>query len=209
MTFNIRQPQLPFNSVKLDKSTCSILPGFTHYSPLFNKYPKGLPDTCTQPGGSIGSNCHAEICAGPSHDHTGSSSHHHTVGSGNPSTTAVTEGSGVSLSGSTHKHTTTLCTTSPCVTVCAATYGHIHACQSSEPENQTVKYIQKSFHNMRSSVLPPCKIIWYSKNTCTVPTNYSIDSSLSNNRFYKEVPDASNCTGIQAVSNTHQHIHKP
>lgn len=206
MTFNIRHPQLPFNSVVLDSSTTTSVPsGFTHYSVLFNKYPKGIPDLCTQPGGAIGSNCHTEVCTGPSHNHTGASAHFHSVGSDSPGFGGNTEGSGINLANPTHTHTTVLNCTSPTVTVCAATFGHTHASQSLQPQNQTVKYIQESLHNIRSTVLPPCKIIWYSKNTCTVPSNFSIDSGLSNNRFYKGVPNACTSPGTQAGTNTHQH----
>ena len=205
MTFNIRHTQLPFNSVVLDSSSGAIPSGFTHYSVLFNKYPKGIPDLCTQPGGSIGSDSHSEISIGPSHDHDGSPSHFHNVGSDSPGGGGFTEGSGITVTSPSHKHTTVLNGTSPSVTVCAATFGHTHDSQSLEPENQTVKYIQESLHNIRSTVLPPCKIIWYSKNVSTVPSNFSIDSSLSNNRFYKGVPDACTSPGTQSGTNAHQH----
>jgi len=206
MSYNIRNPQLPSNAVLMDVANLTLPTGFAQYTPLFTKYPKGIPDLCTQPGGSIGANSHTEASTGPSHDHTATGCHNHlhrTVAAGGGT---VAQQGGCSTSRRTHTHTTPLNCTNLTNTVCAASFSHTHDSQSIEPLNETIRFIQKAASfNLRDANLPLDKVIWYGRDVSTVPSSYSIDSSIVNNRFHKGVPDG--CTGplTQAGASTHQH----
>jgi len=206
MTYNLRTSGIPPNAVIMDVSTNSLPKGYSHNASLFDVYPKGIPDVCTQPGGTLGSQNHVEACDATSHNHTGATAHTH----GTVTSAAGSSGNASSPGGSphirdTHTHTWDPTSTSPTVTVCASAGTHTHDSQPLEPENETVRYIKKTTLGLRDSNIPPNKVIWYSKTIASLPSDFSIETGLTNNRFYKGVPDAGTDPGTQAGTNSHTH----
>lgn len=205
MTYNIRSPSIPDNSIVLD-ITSNVVPfGYSHESSLFDKYPKGIPNLCTQPGGTLGAHTHTEVSNSTSHTHTGPNPHNHgSVTSGTPSCAANQVACGSGNSGC-HTHNWTPACTAIAITIGSDNGVHTHDSQPLEPSNQTVRFLKKTSSSIRANNVPICKVVWYSKTIASVPANYSIETGLTNNRFFKGVPNACTAPGTQVGSNCHTH----
>lgn len=206
MTYNIRSPSIPDNSIVLD-ITSNVVPfGYSHESSLFDKYPKGIPNLCTQPGGTLGAHTHTEVSNSTSHTHTGPNPHNHGNVSANTNACVPNQvacGSGVS--GGCHTHTWFPACTAIAITIGSDNGVHTHDSQPLEPSNQTVRFLKKSSSSIRANNVPVCKVVWYSKTIASVPANYNIETGLTNNRFFKGVPNTCTAPGTQVGSNCHTH----
>ncbi len=58
---------------------------------------------------------------------------------------------------------------------------------------------------MRGGNLPIGKTIWYGETVASLTSLYTVECTLTNNRFYKGVPDACTGPGTQTGTNTHTH----
>jgi len=204
----MRTSTLPVNSVILDTSTDTVPSGFTQHSASFDRYPRGIPDLCTQPGGNIGSNCHSESSTGAAHTHDGAFAHTHILDTGISICCEVNIGTTLTVNPNAHKnhiHSWTSNSGSPCATTGSTAHSHTHTCTVNEPEFQTTRFLQKNVINMRSSHVPIGKNIFYSKTVASLPSEFSVDSCFVNNKFIKSVLDACTSPGSTGGGTSHQH----
>ncbi len=208
MTYNLRAPGIPHNSLIMDVIPALFLPnGYVQESTLFDKYPKGIPDLCTGPGGTLGAHTHSESATSFNHGHTGSlGSHNHAMVTAGSNSNILVQGGGTIGKNSSHFHTFNAGTISGTPTICNADQSHTHlAAQPTEAANETIRYLKKTISDLRSSGLPVGKVVWYGKTIASLPTLYSVESTIANNRFFKGTPDGCTSPGTEAGTDCHTH----
>jgi len=205
LSINLRNNNIPVNLILLSKSTLSIDSNYTHETSLFDKRLKQVPDSCTNPGTSVGAAIHDHGCSG-SHTHTicpSTWNHCHVY------STDVEFGGGVPPFGpqSAGAHFHNFGGSSECIalTICSAGC-HTHGSKCSNIASSTVRTIKKtnSIVKMREGGIPKCTLLMWEDPLACIPCDYTRFTCLDD-EYLKGVPDS--CTAPLNADSGGSHTH--
>lgn len=201
---SLRATIVPQCGIILHPNSGTLPDGFSHETTLFNKFAKQVPNSCTNPGSSVGADCHTETSAGAAHTHTSASvSHTHTL----VTTTDTPGGGGSPKPGAIlHSHSVPSDSIAGTVSICSVSGAHIHPSISLLPPFISSRYIKKTTSlGLRTKQIPKCSIILWPNTIATIPKEYAIQSCY-NTKFIRGVLNACIAPGTTGGTCTHQHL---
>lgn len=208
MAKSLRSDIIPSGVVILWPNSGTLPNDYTHVSTLYNKFPKQVPNSCTNPGTCRGADSHADPSGSFCHGHSGNAiSHNHSDGTGTANQTLNKNcfGGGTGAARASHTHVGN--TSSSCTTVTPAnnTFTHSHTAQCIIPPYITSRYIKKgTVVHLRKRNPIQCSIIMWNNNISCVPSNWIIHCSY-NGCFIRGVTNGCTAPGTTGGTSSHQH----
>jgi hypothetical protein len=213
---------VPLNAILWYDFDNAVPSCYTNVSALFSAYGKSVPNICTNPGGTGGSNAHIEISqAAHAHtNHPGCHTHSFVSNSGNnsrgptgvefphPYADPATPNSYLYDTVASHTHTGCwgTCPT-PYVNNPAGPHTHAAPCTgTTEPTFRTISYVKHTAASVdiRKNKLPQnSSFLWNEANSAIQCTDTLASDYYG--KYLKGVPNGSTAPGTTGGCNTHNH----